>query len=245
MRETPKPIQNKDVFSCSHVLSLWGTFKKRPHSNPPFCSLPPNLGKINWTKNTTVPESQSDGEQCPSSAGWCQTTLGHIWPRRHEAGRGHKVKSAAGGKERNTRVGIVGILTAQPAQLPVICFVVNSDSWRGGGGITDRARWTQVAVCPGPVCKAWSADFVRLCLDCQLINRPVVTAGSGMWSCCMRFSLLTFSLKGLKRFSFMRKLQQDSRLSPTEATVRKVITFCRVGELYLTITGIKSAGVDF
>lgn len=99
-------------------------------------------GKINWTKNTTLPELQSDGEQCPSSAGWCQTTPGHIWPRRHEAGRGRKVKSAAGGKERNTRVGIVGILAAQPAQLPVICFVVNSDSCRGaeGGGVmTDRA----------------------------------------------------------------------------------------------------------
>lgn len=67
-------------------------------------------------------------------AGWCQTTPGHIWPRRHEAGRGRKVKSAAGGKERNTRVGIVGILAAQPAQLPVICFVVNCDSCRGVEG---------------------------------------------------------------------------------------------------------------
>lgn len=198
-------------------------------------------GKINWTKNTTLPESQSDGEQCPSSAGWCQTTPGHIWPRWHEAGRGRKVKSAAGGKERNTRVGIVGILAAQPAQLPVICFVVNSDSWRGveGGGYDWPCCWTQVAVCPGTVCKAGSADFVRLCLDCQLINRPVVTAGSGMWSCHILFSLLTFSLKGLKRLSFMRKLQQDSRLGPTEATVRKILTFCRVGELYLTITGRK------
>lgn len=28
-------------------------------------------------------------------------------------------------------------------------------------------------------------------------------------------------------------------------TVRKIITFCRIGELYLTITGVKSAGVDF
>lgn len=33
-------------------------------------------------------------------------------------------------------MGIVGILTAQPAQLPVICFVVNADSQ---GDMTDRA----------------------------------------------------------------------------------------------------------
>lgn len=31
-------------------------------------------------------------------------------------------------------MGIIGILAAQPAQLPVICFVVNSDSWRGVEG---------------------------------------------------------------------------------------------------------------
>lgn len=38
------------------------------------------------------------------------------------------------GKERNTRVGIVGILTVQPSRLPVICLVVNADSGGVGGG---------------------------------------------------------------------------------------------------------------
>lgn len=246
MRETPKPTQNKDVFSYSHVFSLWGTFKKRPHSNPPFRSLPPNLGKINWTKNTTVPELQSDGEQCPGSAGWCQTAPGHIWPRRHEAGRGRKVKSAAGGKERNTRVGIVGILAAQPVQLPVICFVVNSDSWRGVEGglwlavLLDTSRRLSRPCLQGLECR-----FCASVPGLSAYNRSAVTAGSGMWSCRIPFSRLAISLKGLKRFSFMGKLQQDSRLGPTEATVRKITTFCRVGELYLTITGVKSAGVDF
>lgn len=54
-------------------------------------------------------------------------------PRRRGAEGGRKVKSAEEGKERNTRVAIVGILTAQPARLPVICFVVNAESQGGGG----------------------------------------------------------------------------------------------------------------
>ncbi len=47
-----------------------------------------------------------------------------------------KLSQQKKGKERDTRVGIVGILAAQPAQLPVICFVVNADSQ---GDSTDRA----------------------------------------------------------------------------------------------------------
>lgn len=40
---------------------------------------------------------------------------------------------AAGGKQWNTRAGIVRVLAAPPLQLPVICFVVNSESWGDGG----------------------------------------------------------------------------------------------------------------
>lgn len=48
---------------------------------------------------------------------------------------GGKVKSAEEGAERHDSAGIVGILRAQPAQLPVICFVVNADSQ---GDMSDR-----------------------------------------------------------------------------------------------------------
>lgn len=64
----------------------------------------------------------------PSATAQCQSTSGKSRWRRHEAERGRKVKSAEDGKERNTRVGIVPVLAAQPAQLPVICFVVNAKS---------------------------------------------------------------------------------------------------------------------
>lgn len=63
-----------------------------------------------------------------------------------------KSRRAAGGEQRNTRAGIVGLLAAPPLQLPVICFVVNSESWGGGGGGGGGGSecpccWTQVAVC--------------------------------------------------------------------------------------------------
>lgn len=43
-----------------------------------------------------------------------------------------KSSRAAGGKQRNTRARIVGVLAAPPLQLPVICFVVISQSWGDG-----------------------------------------------------------------------------------------------------------------
>lgn len=52
------------------------------------------------------------------------------------AGGGRKVKSAAeaNGGAKRTRAGIVGILTVQPARLPVICFVVSAPPLPGGVG---------------------------------------------------------------------------------------------------------------
>lgn len=106
-------LNPSNTFTSHDIVSKW--VKKTAQTNNPSVTM--------WW-NTI-----------PSGPGYCQTTSGHNWPGRHEAGRGRKVKSAAEGKERNTRVGIVGILTARPTQLPVICFVVNANS-RGGIWLT-------------------------------------------------------------------------------------------------------------
>lgn len=75
------------------------------------------------------------GEQYP-------TALLSVKPLQARSDRGDtrleevvKLSQRKKGKERDTRVGIVGILTAQPTQLPVICFVVNADSQ---GDMSDR-----------------------------------------------------------------------------------------------------------
>lgn len=64
---------------------------------------------------------------------WCQPLQARS--DRGDTGLKEVVKLSQQKKERNTRVGIVGILTVQPVQLPVICFVVNADSQ---GDMTDR-----------------------------------------------------------------------------------------------------------
>lgn len=80
---------------------------------------------------------------------------------KHRAEGGHEVKSAEEGKERNTRVGIVGILAAQPVLLPVICFVVNVNS---RGEMTDRAghksRLSTHRLRLGGLCWDWASTLV-------------------------------------------------------------------------------------
>lgn len=124
----PAAIRSTTMFSPCFIVfvvtwPLWSI------SFLPFLSI---LGK-NWTNKQ--PLCREVMQTIPRGPAQCQTTSGQIWPRRHEAGGGHKVKSAQEGKERDTRVGIVGILAARPAKLPVICFVVNADS---RGDMSDR-----------------------------------------------------------------------------------------------------------
>lgn len=64
------------------------------------------------------------------------------------------------GKERNTRVGIVGILTVQPSRLPVICLVVNADSGSVGGG-----GGGAVTVCAAGHKSPSVLDILTVCAD--------------------------------------------------------------------------------
>ena len=76
-----------------------------------------------------------------------------------------KLSQQKKGRERNTRVGIVGFLTVQPEQLPVICFVVNAESL---GDMSDRAGGISCRLSSDRCCvHGLVSDWVWLHMECE------------------------------------------------------------------------------
>lgn len=130
-----------------------------------------------------------------------------------------KLSQQKKGRERNTRVGIVGFLTVQPEQLPVICFVVNAESL---GDMSDRAGGISCRLSSDRCCvHGLVSDWVWLHMECVSVCRYVLF----FFCACIYFTFLSY-ISSCIRHTY-------------NLNISTICTISHTGYMYMSLTDVK------